>query len=127
MTPADIAVLAGSALFLAAFWWWFFGSRRAETAQARPSESGFQEVEIVVRGGFNPDRVRLRKGVPARLVFQRRESGPCTDRVVFPGFGIVKPLPAFASTQVEFTPTEPGEFDFSCGMGMVHGKIVVEG
>lgn len=126
MSPVDIAVLAGSALFLAAFWWWFFGSRRAEGALARLTETGFQEVEIVVRGGFSPDRVVLRKGKPARLTFQRRESGACTDRVVFPAFGIVKPLPAYASTPVEFTPANSGEFDFSCGMGMVHGRVVVE-
>ncbi len=126
MSAADTGVLVGSALFLALSWWWFFGSRKTAVAAIRLAATGVQEVEIVVRGGYKPDRVTLQAGVPARLTFTRRESGACTDRVVIPAFGITKPLPAFASTPVEFTAPAVGEYDFSCGMGMIHGKLVVE-
>ena len=27
---------------------------------------------------------------------------------------------------VEFTPDEPGEYEFACAMGMFHGKLIVE-
>jgi Cu+-exporting ATPase len=35
-------------------------------------------------------------------------------------------LPAGKTTTVEITPHTPGTFDFSCGMGMVHGTLIVE-
>jgi len=126
MNSADISVLLGSAILLAAFWWWFFGSRRVAVAAARLTTGGVQEVEILVKGGYKPDRVTLRAGVPARLTFTRRESGACTDRVVIPAFGITRPLPAYASTPVDLAAPAAGEYDFSCGMGMIHGKLVVE-
>lgn len=124
MTSADWIVLSGSATFLMAFFWWFFWSKKGEEAEATVSE-GVQEVEVTVKGGYSPDRILVHAGMPVRIIFKREESGECTDRVVIPDFRISKPLPAYASTPVEFTPREPGEYGFECGMGMVHGKVVV--
>ena len=45
--------------------------------------------------------------------------------MVFPDFNVSKQLPAFATTTVEFTPDREGEFAFTCGMGMLHGKLIV--
>ena len=46
--------------------------------------------------------------------------------MVFADFGVSKTLPAFGTATLEFTPDNVGEFDFACGMNMVHGKLVVE-
>jgi plastocyanin domain-containing protein len=27
---------------------------------------------------------------------------------------------------LEFMPKEPGEYEFACQMGMIHGKLIVE-
>lgn len=35
-------------------------------------------------------------------------------------------LPAFRTTPIEFTPEEPGEYTFTCGMNMMRAKLVVE-
>jgi len=61
-----------------------------------------------------------------RLQFYRDETAECSERVVFEQFGIDVPLPAFQTTTVEFTPPEPGEFRFRCGMNMLKGLLVVE-
>ncbi|MBT2225691.1 cupredoxin domain-containing protein [Nonomuraea sp. NEAU-A123] len=53
-----------------------------------------------------------------RIVFDRRESGDCTSRVVFADFGVSRALPAFAKTAVELLPAEAGEYGFACGMNM---------
>lgn len=124
MTVADGIVLIGSALFLLAFFWWFFWSKKAEQAEAT-TVGGVQEVQVTVKGGYSPDQVLVQAGSPVRIIFKREESGECTDRVIIPEFHISKPLPAYASTPVEFTPQAPGEYGFECGMGMVHGKIIV--
>jgi len=51
---------------------------------------------------------------------------PCSEEIVIPAFGVKRFLPTNETTAVEFTPNVPGTFDFSCGMGMLHGRIVVE-
>ena len=80
---------------------------------------------MVVDGGYSPDLIVARRGLPLRLVFDRRESSPCSDEIVLSDFGIRRHLPAFAKTAVEILPDRTGEFPFSCGMSMLHGKIRV--
>ena len=116
------AVVTGAALLV--FLYVFFFGRRRETA-ARPSEGGEQEVTIVVSGGYDPDLIVARKGVPLKLIFDRRENSPCSDEVVIPEFEIRLALPAHQKTAIEITPQREGEFPFSCGMNMLHGKIKV--
>ncbi len=120
---AEIAITSGGAVGIAALAWFFFGPRRSHAAQLR---GGVQQVEITVKGGYQPNLIRAREGVPLRLVFDRRESGDCTSRVVFPDFHVNTALPAFARTAVEFTPRTSGKFGFACGMNMVHGTLIVE-
>ena len=119
----QIAVIAAGALLAGFLLWFFFGPKRARTAEIR---AGVQEIEITVKGGYSPDVIRVREGVPLRLVFDRQEAGDCTSRVVFSDFGVSKSLPAYGKATLEFTPDRAGEFTFTCGMNMVHGTIVVE-
>ncbi len=117
-----IVIVAGLVLSIALAWF-FFGPRSVRKVETL---DGVQEVEIVVRGGYSPDLIRVQQGVPLRLVFDRRESGDCTSRVVFPDFGVGQALPAFGKATVEFTPDRAGKFGFACGMNMVHGTLLVE-
>jgi plastocyanin domain-containing protein len=48
------------------------------------------------------------------------------EGIVLGDFRIRRFLPAFQKTVVELTPRKVGRFDFTCGMGMLHGTIVVE-
>src|SRR6266540_6621798 len=123
MSEADLFVIGGSALVTALLVWYFFGPRKAGIAH-RVGDA--QEVRITVRGGYSPDLVRVKQGIPLRMVFDRKESGECTSRVVFPDFALNRALPAYAATVVELTPDRAGEFGFACGMNMVHGKLLVE-
>ena len=120
---AEILVTIAGAAAIAALARFFFGPRTARGAELR---AGRQEVEIIVKGGYSPNLIRARQGVPLRLVFDRQESGDCTSRVVFPDFGVSRSLAPFARTTLEFTPDRSGEFGFACGMNMVHGTLLVE-
>ncbi len=46
--------------------------------------------------------------------------------VLFPDFDKSARLPTGETVAVEFMPSEPGEFKFSCQMGMFRGKLFVE-
>ncbi len=111
---------------IAAIYWWFF-SARGSAVEAKPIEGGIQEQVITVSGGYSPATVRVQAGRPVRLVFDRQETNPCTEEVVLSDFGVRRFLPAGERTIVEFTPSTPGTFRFSCGMGMVHGELIVTG
>src|SRR5882757_4622496 len=119
MSVVDIG--AGGAIVVLA--WFFFGPKKAHLAEVR---GGVQEVEVTVKGVYSPDLIRVRQGVPVRLVFDRREGADCTSRVVFADLAISKSLPAFGKTTVEFTPEKAGRLGFACGMNMVHGTVLVE-
>ncbi len=76
MNPADMVVVIAAAVAAAVLVRFFFGSRR--TRAAEPSR-GVQRVQVTVRGGYGPDVIRLRQGVPAGLVSHRQQSAECTD------------------------------------------------
>lgn len=125
MTTMDLGVLAGGLAMIAAIYWWFFRAGRS-AVQASEGVGGIQEQVITVSGGYSPATVTVRAGRPVRLLFDRQETNPCSEEIVIGAFGVKKFLPAHQRTAVEFTPTTPGTFDFICGMGMLHGKLVVQ-
>ena len=124
MTPDRVAAVVLGGMLLAGIYVFFFGRRKAAVAaEARP---GRQTVTVVVQGGYKPDLIVAKRGVPLRLVFDRRETSPCSDEIVLPEFGVRRELPAHVKTELEILPERTGEFEFTCGMNMLHGKILVE-
>ena len=122
-----LVVVAGLAAIGWVNWYFFVAARRAATAVVAAPGAGVPEVRITVRGGYDPATVRVRAGVPVRLVFDRQETSSCSEEVVFPAFGIRKFLPAGQPTAIEITPPAPGRYDFMCGMSMLRGAVVAEG
>jgi plastocyanin domain-containing protein len=122
-----IVILAGAAAIAWVNWYFFLARRGAASAVVAETRGGAQEVTIMVQGGYEPAEVKLKRGIPARLVFDRRETSGCSEEVVIPDFGIRKFLPAFQKTTVELKPETAGSFEFTCGMSMLRGRLVVEG
>src|SRR5215831_4253759 len=123
MNVADISVLLAAVAAMGGLGWFFFGPRRARSAQL---EGGVQRVVVTVKGGYSPDVIKVRQGVPLEMVFDRQEAGDCTSRVVFPDLTVSAALPAYQRTMVRLVPASAGTFGFACGMNMVHGTLVVE-
>ena len=123
----DWLVLLGGIVAIAWVNWYFFlagkGSGAAAVASAK---GGAQEVSVIVQGGYSPAEVRVRRGGPVRIVFDRRETSGCTEDVVFPDFGIRRFLPPERKTAIELVPERPGTYEFTCGMGMFRGRVIVE-
>ncbi len=123
MDTIEIIVLIGGVGLIALVFWYFFGER--EQVAAVVNASGVQEIDVTVKGGYSPDVIVVDRGQPVRLNFYRDETSSCSEQVVFGDLGIARDLPAFKTTAIEFTPDKAGEFPFSCGMNMLHGKLIV--
>jgi Cu+-exporting ATPase len=123
MDVSGIVVLISAATAIGGLGWFFFGPRRARAAELA---GGVQRVQVTVRGGYSPDVIRARQGVPLELTFDRQESGDCTSQVVFPDLAASAALPAYERTTVRLDPARAGSFGFACGMNMIHGTLVIE-
>lgn len=98
---------------------------RSNGQQRRRAPS--REVRVRVRGGYHPDVVRAEAGVPIRLLFLREEPAGCSEQVVFPAFGRSATLPQGELVAVDLLPGTPGEYEFTCGMGVLRGRLIVSG
>ena len=121
---AQIIVTAGGLLAIAGVAWFFWGPR-GEGVAAGLTSSGYQEAMILVKGAYNPDGIVVEHGRPVRLTFRREETAACSERVLLPDFQRSAELPEGELVAVEFLPEQPGEYEFTCGMGMLRGKLVV--
>ena len=126
MSTSQLLVLLGGLAAILWINWYFFLARGGPALAAKAGEHGVQEATITVLGGYSPAVLKVKKGFPLRLTFDRKDASSCSEEIVFPDFGIRKFLPAYQKTIVEFTPDKPGTYDFMCGMSMLHGKLIVE-
>jgi plastocyanin domain-containing protein len=106
---------------------WFFWLVKPKGVKAALTTGGYQEQMVLVKGGYTPDVIVVEAGKPVRLNFVRQESAACTEMVVLPAFNKSAKLPEGEAIPVEFLPKEPGEYEFACQMGMIRGKLIVEG
>ncbi len=125
MSTDEIAVITASLTLIAGLAWFFWGPRRGGY-RAPVTSSGYQEVMVLVKGGYTPDVIVVEHGKPVRLNFRREESAACSEMVVLADFGKSAKLPEGEIVPIEFLPEQPGEYEFTCQMGMLRGKLVVE-
>jgi hypothetical protein len=129
LTPRSYAAAPGAPVVAAAP-----ASVPAAQVPARPAASGiraelkegFQEATVIV-GSRSYGEVVAKAGVPLRInlrVEQGRLNG-CNDAIVIPSLGLRKALD-YGDNWIEFTPATPGVIPYSCWMGMIHSRIVVE-
>jgi len=122
MDVGDVLTVIGAVSLTGLLGWFFFGPKKTRRADV---EDGVQVLTVTVKGGYSPDLIEVSAGTPVRLMFDRQETGDCSSRVVIPDFRINQALPAYATTAVEFLPRQAGEYEFACGMNMLHGRIRV--
>ena len=120
-----ILVSIGAILLIALIVWWFFGSHKTSSQHANV-ESGQQTVTVTVDGGYSPNVVVLEKDTPATIVFDQKDSSSCLSVVQLPDFGISQNLPFGTKSSVKIDTSKSGEYQYSCGMNMFHGKVVIK-
>lgn len=93
------------------------------TGNAPPAQSA---KVTVGEQGFQPAQVSVKRGGPVRLTFVRTTDNTCAKEIVVPSLKIRRPLPLNQPVVVEFTPRKAATVEFTCGMAMLHGTIVVQ-
>jgi len=124
MNGIEIIVTIAGMLFMAwtAWYFWLWQKKGVRALEA----GNMQEVQIRVKDGYTPDVIVVKAGTPVRLNFNRQETSSCSERVVFPDFKKSAFLPPDKIVSIEINPDKPGEYEFSCHMGMLRGKLIVE-
>ncbi len=125
MNLTDSIVLLVGVVLIGGIIWFFWGPRKSGV-RAAVTSGGYQEAMVLVKGGYTPDVLLVQHGKPVRLNFRREETAACSEMVVFNDFGKSARLPTGETVPIEFLPEKPGEYEFTCQMGMFRGKVIVE-
>ena len=82
------------------------------------------EHRVVVDGGYSPDTLVVAAGEPVRVVFHRHDGSRCSEEVVFPEQKVRATLAQHEDVAVDLPASKPGEYEFHCGMNMLHGRLI---
>lgn len=116
----DKIIVALGGLGIIGFIWWFFFGKQDEAVLAG------ETVNILVNGGYSPESIKIKNNKTTKLIFKRTDKNSCLDEIVIPDFKIKKYLPLNTDVEINITPKKAGVYKTQCGMGMFHGKIIVE-
>lgn len=99
------------------YWFWLYGHKKAVVSHDN-------QIQVVVDGGvYQPAQIEMQVGQPLTLNFLRRDETPCAATVVFADFNQSLDLPLGKIASITITADKPGEYLFSCQMGMYRGWL----
>ncbi len=89
---------------------------------------GVQVITVKVEDmGYTPNRIAFKAGMPAKIIFDQHAEYECASDVMSKDLGIkLTELPKAQKTEVTFTPEKAGTYQFTCGMDMLKGTVIVE-
>jgi uncharacterized protein len=87
--------------------------------------NGEQIISMDVDGsGYHPNSFVLRKGVPVKWEINVTQLTSCNSELIASNYNIDLKLKSGLNS-ITFTPDKVGTFQFTCGMGMLHGSFIV--
>ncbi|MDP2401562.1 MAG: cupredoxin domain-containing protein [Actinomycetota bacterium] len=99
------------------------GSGEVIEGSAVLGDDSVQRIEVDASAGYAPNVIKLAAGVPAEITFG--QGSGCMAQVMSQDLGFFEDLTS-GPVIVKIEPLAPGTYEFSCGMAMVFGSIVVE-
>ncbi len=103
-------------------------SRNARNqAQATQNETPItQNPEIDIKAnGYFPNYIRVKKGETVNLTLKSTDAFSCAAAFRIPSLNIAKNLQPNDTQLISFVPTQAGQIQFNCSMGMYRGVIEV--
>ncbi|CAN5838574.1 hypothetical protein BH20ACI4_BH20ACI4_23500 [soil metagenome] len=102
------------------------GKNKTENTLAKVNipEGAFKIV--VSKNGFTPQEITFQKGQPLKLAFVRIDDENCGNEIVFKDLNIKKKLPVGEVVTIDIPTEKSGEINFTCGMNMMKGKIIIQ-
>lgn len=99
------------------------------TISVQPSNVQVLKASYGPPKGFYPFEFTVKSGQPVRLEVLATENGRgCMGSIMVPDF-LPDDIQFFTKGETavfEFTPTIPGEYQITCGMGIPHASLVVK-
>ncbi|MDO9231172.1 MAG: sulfite exporter TauE/SafE family protein [bacterium] len=96
------------------------------SADKKIDDKNMQVVEMhVTSSGFQPAVLKIKKDIPVKWIVKGDQLSGCTNKIIVPSLEISKALVS-GDNIINFTPKNTGTIPFSCWMGMVQGKFIVE-
>lgn len=100
-------------------WWFWFNQNTAKSFQ------NDNTIVIKVKDGvYQPDIIQIPCNQSLTLRFIREDASPCTETVIFNNLNINKQLSLGQPTDISILLKQPGEYEFTCQMGMYRGKLI---
>ena len=88
---------------------------------------GYQTVQLDINNDFVQKEFRIKKDVPVKFVVNAIRVNGCSDEVIIRRLNLTTgKLKNGDRAVLEFTPTKTGVIPFSCWMGMINGRFIVE-
>lgn len=112
-------------IFLIIWWFWLYKPRTYSNKSGNNKLSNI--IEIIVKDGvYSPANIEITSGQTITLRFKREDASPCAEIVNFNSLNISRNLPLNQPTDVMLNITNPGEYEFTCQMGMYRGKLIAK-
>lgn len=115
-----LALVVGGFVFLGGS-----SSTNGNSVADNGNNGDYQKVTLSIKNyNYYPDTITVKSGQPVRIYLDESVVG-CYRSFTIRELGIAKYVRS-PSDYVEFTPTKPGTYRFTCSMGMGTGTLVVE-
>ncbi len=123
------ATLAGSPVTFNTIKTAFVGTGgNAAATEYTTAADGVVEIPLaIVNTQYVPATVTIPADTPVRLIVDRQEDAPCSDRLVLPQLGVDAALTPNGVTAVDVPAAKAGSYTMTCQMGMMSGTLVVGG
>lgn len=98
---------------------------KPETIQEATVENGVQMIQSQLTADSYPE-ITVTKGIPVKwiLTAEAKDLNGCNNVLIIPSLNYEKKLQP-GDNIIEFTPAESGTIPYSCWMGMIKSKIIV--
>ena len=87
-------------------------------------ENGVQVITIAAKGGYSPQSIQAKSGVPTELRVTTNGTYDCSSALVIPALGYDGNLKATGTESIAISADQAqGNLDGTCGMGMYNFEI----